>query len=274
MGSETQSDFAIRFRGVRGSFPTPSAANLRYGGNTPCVEVVRPHGRARIVLDAGTGIHPLGHSLLEHEEHDVHILLSHFHWDHIQGLPGFPLLYKRGNTVTYYSSHGRHEMKRVLEEQMREPYFPVAFDALHAEQNFVHLAHPMEIDGVQVTPFALHHPGGSTGFRLESGGKTIVYATDHEHGHADADARLLEAAQGADVLVYDAQYTPETYPKRVGWGHSTWLEGAKLAAEAGVKQLVLFHHDPHHGDEAMDAIVAAAREHFANTVAASEGLVL
>jgi phosphoribosyl 1,2-cyclic phosphodiesterase len=274
MGSETQFGFAVRFRGVRGSFPTPTATNMKYGGNTPCVEVLCPTGKARLVLDAGTGIHPLGHSLLEHEAHDIHLFLTHFHWDHIQGLTGFLPLYRGGNKVTYYSSHGRHELERVLEGQMTEPYFPVPFRTLQAEQEFVHLAHTMEIDGVQVTPFALHHPGGSTGFRIQCDGKTIVYATDHEHGNAEADARLLDASRGADVLIYDAQYTPDVYPKRVGWGHSTWLEGTKVAKQAGVKQLVLFHHDPHHNDAAINAIVADAQGHFANTVAAAEGLVL
>jgi len=274
MSSEIQSAFQIRFRGVRGSFPTPTAANLKYGGNTACVEVVRPHGAVRIVLDAGTGVHPLGHSLLEHEDHDIHVLLTHFHWDHIQGLPGFPPLYHAGNKVTYHSSHGRHELQRVLEGQMSEPFFPVPFAKLPAQQEFVHLTRTVEMDGVEITPFALHHPGGSTGYRLASNGKIVVYATDHEHGNTDADARLLEASRGADVLIYDAQYTPEIYPRRIGWGHSTWLEGAKLAQKAGVKQLVLFHHDPHHDDASIDAMVDEARTHFPQTIAAAEGLVL
>jgi ribonuclease BN (tRNA processing enzyme) len=109
---------------------------------------------------------------------------------------------------------------------------------------------------------------------VESDGKSVVYATDHEHGNAEADARLLEVSRGADVLIYDAQYTPAVYPKRVGWGHSTWLEGVRLAEKAEVGQLVLFHHDPHHDDAAMDAIVYEAKQRFPSTIAAVEGLTL
>ncbi|MEO6922592.1 MAG: MBL fold metallo-hydrolase [Bryocella sp.] len=274
MSEEKQSGFGVRFRGVRGSFPTPTAGNMKYGGNTACVEIVRANGAATLVLDAGTGIHSLGHSLLKESQHDIHVLLTHFHWDHIQGLTGFLPLYRRGNRMTYYSSAAPEKLERVLAGQMAEPYFPVPFGELAAEQRFLAITETMEIDGVTVTPFALHHPGGATGYRVACDGKLVVYATDHEHGNKYADARMEEAARGADVLIYDAQYTPEMYPRRVGWGHSTWLKAAELAKHAGVRQLVLFHHDPEHDDPTMDSIVEAARAHFPNTVAAAEGLTL
>jgi phosphoribosyl 1,2-cyclic phosphodiesterase len=265
----------VRFWGVRGSIPTPLAANLGHGGNTSCVQILDPSDPAiTFIFDAGTGIHTLGPSLVHDAVHNIHLFLTHFHWDHIQGLPGFVPLFVPHNTLTFYSSHGRHELRRVLQAQMAAPYFPVEFDHLTSTRHFEHLERTTTINGLTIEPFALHHPGGATGFRISRGNSTIVYATDHEHGNPAADARLLAAATNADILIYDAQYTPEVYPHRIGWGHSTWLEATKLANAANVQQLVLFHHDPHHSDAALEAIVAQARQHFPNTTAATEGTTL
>ena len=148
-------------------------------------------------------------------------------------------------------------------------------DHLASTQHFEHLEHnPARIHDLTVEPFALHHPGGATGYRISRNNATIVYATDHEHGNPAADARLLHAATNADILIYDAQYTPELYPHRIGWGHSTWLEATRLANRANVKQLVLFHHDPHHDDATLHNILAQARQHFPNTTVAQEGTTL
>ena len=158
---------------------------------------------------------------------------------------------------------------------MASPYFPVEFEALASTRKFGQIENRgVAFGDLNVTPFALHHPGGATGYRISRNGAVVVYATDHEHGNPAADQRLLHAAAGADVLIYDAQYTPEQYPSRIGWGHSTWLEATRVAAAAGVKQLILFHHDPGHDDTALHAIVQQARQHFPNTTAATEGSTL
>ena len=152
---------------------------------------------------------------------------------------------------------------------------PYLFRRRRAGVHFEHLEHhPAQVHDLTIEPFALHHPGGATGYRISRNNATIVYATDHEHGNPEADARLLHAATNADILLYDAQYTPETYPQRIGWGHSTWLEAARLAARANVKQLVLFHHDPTHDDATLYRIADQARQHFPNTTAATEGTIL
>lgn len=274
---QARTQIRVRAWGVRGSIPTPSPGVLKFGGNTPCVEVVfvGEDGRqSRMILDAGTGIRNLGIELLKTkcEDKHFHIFLTHFHWDHVQGLPFFSALYDKSATITFYSSRNPELLKEILWGQMVTPYFPVRFDDIAASVNFVQVSEkPMTFGDAEVSCFCLTHPQGATGFKIVHGGKTVVYATDHEHGEAAADLRLLHAARGADLLFYDAQYTPEEYPSRRGWGHGTWLEAAKVGAEAGVKKLVLFHHDPGHDDEQMQQIVDLARERFARTSAATEG---
>jgi phosphoribosyl 1,2-cyclic phosphodiesterase len=267
----------VRAWGVRGSIPTPSPGVLKFGGNTPCVEVILADQfgcGSRMILDAGTGIRNLGMDLSTKRCHDkdFHIFLTHFHWDHVQGLPFFSALYDKDATITFYSSRKPELLREILWGQMVTPYFPVRFDDIAASVDFVQMSStPMNFAGAQVSCFCLTHPQGATGFKIVYAGKTVVYATDHEHGEAAADLRLLDAARGADLLFYDAQYTPEEYPNRRGWGHGTWLEATKVGTEAGVKQLVLFHHDPGHDDQKMEKIVELARERFACTSAATEG---
>lgn len=267
----------IRAWGVRGSVPTPSPSVLKYGGNTPCVEIVFVSGdgrEKRMILDAGTGIRNLGMELLKTEcpDKDFHVFLTHFHWDHVQGLPFFAAMYDKEAKITFYSSRPPELLKEILWGQMMTPYFPVRFDDVAASVDFVQVSEtPMLFGDAEVSCFCLTHPQGATGFKMVYAGKTVVYATDHEHGEAQADLRLLNAARGADLLFYDSQYTPEEYPNRRGWGHGTWLEATKVGVEAGVKQLVLFHHDPGHDDAQMDRIVELARARFACTIAATEG---
>lgn len=280
MPSTTSTDSSpalqLRLWGTRGSIPTPTAANLGHGGNTSSIQVLIPgHPEATFIFDAGTGIHALGHSLAHETGRHLHIFLTHFHWDHIQGLPGFAPLFSPQNTITFYSSHPPEDLRRILAAQMAAPYFPIDFESLPSTRRFVQLPpQPTQIHGLAIEPFALHHPGGATGYRISRDGATIVYATDHEHGNPAADARLLHAATNADILLYDAQYAPELYPHRIGWGHSTWLEAVRLANRAHIKQLVLFHHDPTHDDATLHRILTQAREHFPNTTTATEGITL
>ncbi|HLT48747.1 MAG TPA: MBL fold metallo-hydrolase [Rubricoccaceae bacterium] len=268
----------VRFWGVRGSIATPLPETLGVGGNTACVEVRVPGGPP-LVLDLGTGARGLGAALVHEADGaalDLHVLLSHFHWDHIQGFPFFAPLYGPGNRVTLYAADADGPPRALLEGQMQAPYFPVDFDELPAAPRFVTLeAHrPVEIGGARVVPFPVHHTQHVFGFRIEAGGACLVYCTDYEHGDPGADALIAEMARGADLLICDAQYTPEEYATREGWGHTTWEVAARLARRAGVARLALFHHDPTHADADLEEILGAARAIFPDTLLATEHTVV
>jgi phosphoribosyl 1,2-cyclic phosphodiesterase len=267
-------DLSVRFLGVRGSLATPGASTAIVGGNTACVEVMA--GDTRIVLDAGSGLRGLGESLVARGPTETTILLSHLHWDHIQGLPFFVPLYIPGNRIDIMSGpNGVMPLEAALRRVMTAPFFPVELDEvatqlrpreLRANQTF-------GIGPVTCIAAKLNHPDPVYGYRLELGQRSIVYATDTEH-YACVDPTLRKLAAGADVLVYDAQYTPEEYPGKVGWGHSTWTAAVELARAAGVKQLVLFHHDPRRTDAQVADLEARARAAFPGAIAAREGMTL
>jgi phosphoribosyl 1,2-cyclic phosphodiesterase len=267
-------DLSVRFLGVRGSLATPGAATAIVGGNTACVEVTA--GETRIVLDAGSGLRALGDGLVARGPTETTILLSHLHWDHIQGLPFFVPLYIPGNRIDVISGpNGVMPLEAALRRVMTAPFFPVELDEVAPQ------VRPREIRAHQVFsvgPVAcvaarLNHPDPVYGYRLEVGQRSVVYATDTEH-YACVDPALRTLAAGADVLIYDAQYTPEEYPGKVGWGHSTWSAAVELARAAGVKQLVLFHHDPRRSDAQVADLEARARAAFPGTIAAREGMTL
>jgi phosphoribosyl 1,2-cyclic phosphodiesterase len=269
-------DLEVRFWGVRGSFPTPVPKNLGYGGNTTCLEIRAGNG-ARLIVDAGTGLRDLGLEMQSRGEKPevIRFLFTHFHGDHMHGMPFFMPLYDPGQRIELYSGKPADEAQAAFERLMTEPYFPVDLAKLPGQRRYVELGSAeMEIDGVHVTAFPLNHPQGAWGFRFEYRGAVVVHASDYEHGSPDLERELVEHSRGANVLIYDAQYTPEEYETRRGWGHSTWTEAVQVAIEAGVERLVLFHHDPSHDDAAVDAIVDAARGQFANVIGAREGAVL
>jgi ribonuclease BN (tRNA processing enzyme) len=165
-------------------------------------------------------------------------------------------------------------VRAILAGQMLDPYFPIGFEDLPSRREFVQMEYrATRLGGIEVHPFPLNHPQGATGYRMEAGGAVIVHASDLEHGDPRLDSLLREHAEGADVLIYDAQYSPEEYQAKRGWGHSTWLEAARVAHDAHVKQLVLFHHDPAHDDRTVQEFVDQARRLFENTQAAKEGWV-
>jgi len=273
MGSAIE-QMVVKFWGVRGSIPTPTAQNMGYGGNTSCLEVRLPSGEV-LIVDGGTGARPLGAALSEAgagKPSDLHLFLTHFHWDHIQGLPFFQPLYSKENAVTFYSMKTPEETREILEGQMNVPYFPVDFRFLPATRNFVDVTgKTFRFGETEVKNFPLNHPQGCHGYSFTHQGRKLVFASDLEHGDPEFDRILLEAAHGADILIFDAQFTPEEYPKRRGWGHSTWLQATEVAKQTGAKKLILFHHDPAHSDETMQRILADAREHFAETYLAVEG---
>ena len=200
------------------------------------------------------------------------VLLTHFHWDHIQGLPFFAPLFKSDAHVTFYTDKELAAIKETLEGQMARPYFPVPFEAVAARREYRDLRGETIVAGeARVHSFPLNHPQGACGYRIEVDGAAIVHVTDHEHGNANIDRGVRDYASGADVLIYDAQYTPEEYEAKQGWGHSTYLEAARVARDAGIRQLILFHHDPRHNDEFMLGMLQRAQQHFENTQLAQEG---
>ncbi|MGC2745788.1 MAG: MBL fold metallo-hydrolase [Candidatus Angelobacter sp.] len=271
----------VRFWGVRGSTPTPQSENLRYGGNTSCVEV-RVNGHI-YVFDCGTGFRNLGKQLSQERAGDgknghhinAHIFLSHFHWDHIQGIPFFSPLYNdRESSFVFHSSSRTRGLQQALEEQMAEPYFPVNMSDMAAHRQFCTIDEGRtQLEGCTVQSMWLNHPQGCLGFRMETQGKVIVYATDNEPGDPVFDKSVRKLAEGADLLIYDAQYLPEEYAARKqGWGHSHWREAINVVMESGAKELILFHHDPDHSDSCIDSVVKQAREHYPKVRAASEGM--
>jgi phosphoribosyl 1,2-cyclic phosphodiesterase len=213
--------------------------------------------------------------------HETHIFVTHYHWDHIQGIPFFAPLYAENNKFHFYSFRskflGRDSLKQVFEAQMALPYFPVDMSAMNAKRKFkeVEGGDTFTIKENKITARWLNHPQGCLGFRIETPAGTVVYATDNEPGDPKLDENLRELAAGADVFINDAQFTPEQLATtRKGWGHSSWREGVQLAREAGAKTLVLFHHDPDSTDRMVDSILRQAREEFDSVFAASEGMVI
>jgi phosphoribosyl 1,2-cyclic phosphodiesterase len=273
----------LSFWGVRGSTPAVDRETWRYGGNTPCLELVTPNG-TQIILDCGTGLRMLGKRWAGNAGRapavEAHVFVTHYHWDHIQGLPFFAPLYSPKNRFHFYSFRseflGSGSLQRVLEAQMATPYFPVDLSAMSAGREFTEVAggDRRVVGDTCVTARWLNHPQGCLGLRFETPAGTIVYATDNEPGVPEFDRTLRELAAGADILVNDAQFTPAQLAQRKGWGHSSWLEGVRLAKEAGARNLVLFHHDPDSPDKTVDAILREARGKFENTWAASEGMVM
>lgn len=262
----------IRYWGVRGSIPVPGPTTVRYGGNTSCLELRTESGRT--ILDGGTGISGLGPKIAQPEE--IHLLLSHLHWDHIQGFPFFVPIYRKDFRIHLYSGHkASHSLEEVLRGQMQEPNFPLNMDGLPAGLTFneLHEGDEFDIPGARVQTVALHHPNGATGFKFLTGGKAFAHLTDHEHT-ADYEDSIVSFCAGVDVLSMDTMYTPEDYPSHVGWGHSSWLHACAIARQAGVKKLILFHHNPIHNDGTMDEIGKRARKEFPETIVAYEGLEL
>jgi phosphoribosyl 1,2-cyclic phosphodiesterase len=230
----------------------PGESTLRCGGNTPCVEV--RCGARVIVLDAGTGIRELGLKLVEQGVREVDLLISHFHMDHLQGFPFFTPSYHAGVRIDIYLaqlSPGR-PLAEPFHKLMEEPHFPVPFRVLAADIRFHEMNGFRQLGEVAVKSQLVNHPGGCIAYRLEYGGKTLVYLTDHESYAGPEDAAVREFTRGADLLIREAQYTSAEYEHHHGWGHGTFEAAAADALESDVKRLALFHHDPQHDDEFLE----------------------
>lgn len=277
---QVEERFRIRFWGVRGSVPTPGPSTVKYGGNTSCVEV-RAGGRI-IILDAGTGIRRLGKALRsEFSEKPVElaVLLTHTHWDHIQGFPFFQPAYVPKNKVRIYSYEGaRSGLNKTLSSQMESPYFPISMNQLPGNIAVQELKETsFSIGPVDVRTTFLHHPGVCAGYRIATGAGSMAYVTDHEPFERfmvetgknspedlvyarEQDQRIIDFIDGAQVLIIDSQYSVEEYPQRAGWGHGCVDDVVDIALKAKVKHLYLFHHDPDHTDAFIDRMVARGVE--------------
>lgn len=278
--------YTVTFWGTRGSIPTPGPYTARYGGNTSCVAVEGPGGQL-VILDAGTGIRGLGLTLVERPNGAVkaEILLSHTHWDHIQGLPYFKPFFAAGNTVRIWGSkQGTTSLDEILHLQMDPAVFPVPLTAVAATLSVEEVRAGVEftVGPFQARAMQLRHPGTTLAYRLKpkAGGQSMAYVTDNElgpggnYGTPDSWRRdLVQFLKGVDLLIHDAMYTPEELDTHRGWGHSSYEEAVELAAETGAGKLVLFHHEPEHDDAAMDALLAAARRATQRRGAAVEVLV-
>jgi phosphoribosyl 1,2-cyclic phosphodiesterase len=269
----------IRFWGVRGSYPAPFGSHMRVGGNTSCVELrVDNH---LLICDGGSGIIPLGNALMGQKEiKEVMVILTHYHWDHISGLPFFVPAFVPGWKVNIYGpGDSRQEIERRISGQMVDPYFPVEVETWLADIHYLGAKNnQLEYGPFKIEGFNVHHPGSTFGYRIQVHGKTIVYASDNELSFIDKSLenrkdeldphewqlnkamqaeerdKSLEAIKNAHVFIHDAQYTPEDYAKKRGWGHSCYIDTATFAMDAQVKQLFLFHVDPNYNDNKIEGL--------------------
>ena len=267
--------FKVKFWGVRGSIATPSPKHVAFGGNTSCVEVAC--GGRRLIFDAGTGIRNLGHWLMRKNVYDAHLLLSHTHWDHINGFPFFSPAFHEGSSFTIMAGHVSEDggIKRILAGQMTTPTFPVPLEAMRSSLEFEDFKAGENFklyNDIQIRTMPLNHPFGATGYRVEYKGKSMCYVTDTEHVPGKPDENVLALIEGADLVIYDSTYTDDEFPSKVGWGHSTWQEGVRLARAADAKMLAIFHHDPDHEDGFMEQLEAESRSVWPGAIVARENM--
>ena len=283
----------VRFWGTRGSIPSPGPRTLRYGGNCSCVEVRTASGEL-FIIDAGTGIRELGLELLKSPPVDAHLLLSHTHWDHISGFPFFPPAFVPSNTLTIYAARNIDKrLEDVMAGQMEYTYFPVTLGDLPSDIQYRELLEEsFTVGSARITTHYLNHTSICMGYRIEADGRSVAYVSDHEpyglalfgsdpppdkigRGLRDGvvhvgDRRLIEWVNGADLVIQDTQYTPEEYPKKIGWGHGSADYVTDVAALSGARRLALFHHDPLHDDDSIDRIVDYCRARVAEAGASLE----
>jgi len=267
----------VCFWGTRGSIPTPGRATIDVGGETPCVEIRTPEDEI-IILDAGTGLRRLGLALESRTNLHIHLFLSHTHWDHIQGFPFFRPLYNPENEVTLYGPKGVEQgLEDTLKGQMQVTYYPVQLSDLKAHIRFVELREQsINVNShTRMTCREFQHPGGVFAYRIERNGTAVVYGTDVEVETEERADRMIEFSRSANLLIMDCQFNDEEYRgSRRGWGHSTPEMAARVAREASVDRLALFHHDPTHDDPFLWGLEREGRALFQQTFLAKDGMTL
>lgn len=252
----------LTFWGTRGSIPSPGKGREYYGGNTTCVEINLNSG-TQIIIDAGTGIRELGNNMLKNKvtAKNSYILFTHFHWDHIQGLPFFVPAYIAGNKfIVMGVERNKEKLRSIISEQMRIPYFPVGLDTMEKQLLFEELfPNESDIGGTKISYTITNHPQETLAFKFKENGKIITFMTDCELYSNAENARsieeLAEFCKDSDYLIVDAQFTEQELPNRFGWGHSSNMDALNLASLSKAKTLILFHHDPSHNDEFIDKMV-------------------
>ena len=252
----------INFWGCRGSIPVPDSRMIRYGGNTPCLEISA--GKRTLILDAGTGIRKLGEQLVEQGNIDFDLFITHSHWDHIHGFPFFtPIYLKQAKIDILGYTSSIKQLRSMLSHQMSYEYFPIAFASLKSKIRFVETEeHFVKRGCYSLKMLRTNHPIFTTAVRVEEGKKSLVFMTDNEIRQAipyTLRDEFVEFCKGADCLIHDAQFTETEYRTRRGWGHSTFDDAIKLALDADVKNLMFFHHDPNRKDSDLDQIVETYR---------------
>ncbi len=273
-----ESEFTVRFWGVRGSIACSGPETARYGGNTSSLEV-RCGGR-RLLFDAGSGIRYLGNRLAAEAPVDADLYFTHTHFDHVCGLPFFAPLFQPQNTFRLWAGHlgSRATLRRVLWDFMITPLFPVPPEVFRASVSYHDFAAGQTLapaPDIRVRTAPLNHPDGATGYRVDYAGRSVCYLTDTEHVPGAPDRNILALIAGADSVIYDCMYTDEEYANgHVGWGHSTWQEGVRLCRAAGARRLVVFHHDPDHDDDMLDGIAREVEAALPGSILARDGLTL
>ncbi|HEY5703688.1 MAG TPA: MBL fold metallo-hydrolase [Gammaproteobacteria bacterium] len=268
----------LRFWGVRGSYAAPFDSHLKVGGNTSCVEI-SADGHT-LICDAGTGVIPLGNELVKGNARELMLLLTHYHWDHVCGLPFFVPAFLEEWTINFFGpGNDMHDVEKHVSAQMKAPYFPVGTESWLAKINYVCPNNDTLQHGpMKITFRNVHHPGATFGYRICVNGKTVIYISDNECKFIEKSVSKqrselnheeqslyddmireehqseLEIIRNADILIHDAQYTTEDYNRKRGWGHSCYIDTVNMAIDAGVKELYLYHHDPNYDDEMIDGI--------------------
>jgi phosphoribosyl 1,2-cyclic phosphodiesterase len=266
----------IKFYGTRGSIPVCDRDFLEFGGNTTSIMVTRDNGRVAI-LDAGTGIRQIGIDLVKNgfDQKELFIGFTHFHWDHIQGFPFFGPAYNPNmiiNILAIGKDRGISDLEEIFKGQMKPEYFPVPLRSMGAQFNFLQLEqNELNVNGVFVRVIKQNHPGGSFGYRIEDNGKSFVFCTDLEHGDAVLP-EIVDFCKNADLLVHEAQYTQEELKAHPGWGHSSYDQAIEVAERAGVKKLVITHHDPEHNDAFLINLEKKCQKRYPSCIFAREGM--